>query len=239
MLNQINHWMEYAAAGVDLVLLLRVLGLRLQRTYVFLTLVCALEVIFDVASLRYAEEFPRVQIYSEFFLALVFPIAVWDIFEEIAASVAAIRRLAMLRTLASLIIIFFFGLLWLTSLSQGDDPSGLAFALGLTLIMSTGSAAGCLGFLWIMHRGLTLQKIPTPKNTSVWMIFYALLMAGQLASWLVVMTGEALSQPARDTFSPTANLVLNSYGILITLWCAAKLRGLPKDLPSASLNENS
>jgi hypothetical protein len=233
MLNQINHWIEYAAAGIDLVLLLRVLTLRLQRTYVFLTLACALAVIFDVASLLYAEEqFPRVWIYSELFSALIFPLAVWDIFEEIASSVAALRRLAIMRTLASLIIISFFGLLWLTSVSQSDDPTGLSFLFALTLIVSTGSAAGCLGFLWIMHRGLTLQKILTPKNTTVWMIFYALLMVGQIASWLVLIAEETISQPARDTFSPIANLVLNFFGMVITVWCAFRLRGLPKDIPS-------
>jgi hypothetical protein len=233
MLNQVNHWMEYAVAGVDLVLLLRVLGLRLQRTYMFLTLACTLAVIFDVANLLYAERSPRVQIYSELFLACVFPLAAWDIFEEIATSVAALRRLAMLRTLASFIIISFFGLVWLSSLSENDDPTGLAFPLALTLIVSTASAAGCLGFLWIMHRGLQIQKIQARKNTSVWMIFFALLMAGQLVWWFVLMAGDFLSQPARERLAPIATVVVNFYGIVITLWCAAKLGGLPKDLSTA------
>ena len=66
------------------------LGLRLQRTYVFLTLASAVAVVFDVASLRFADELPRVQIYGELFMALIFPLAVWDIFEEIAGAVAAL-----------------------------------------------------------------------------------------------------------------------------------------------------
>jgi uncharacterized membrane protein len=191
-----------------------------------------LAVIFDIANLVYAQGAPRVQIYSQLFLALIFPLAVWDIFEEIANAVATIRRMAMLRTLASLIIISFIGLLWLSTLSESDDPTGLLFPLALTLIVSTGSAMGCLGFLWIMRRGLALQKTPLPKNTAVWMIFYTLLMIGQLAAWLVLMTDETLSAAARTTFSPIANLVLNIFGIGITLWCAAKLRNSAKDLPS-------
>ena len=151
MLTQINHWMEYVAAVIDLVLLLRILGLRLQRTYVFLTLAAAVSVVFDVASLRFAEEVPRVQIYGQLFMAVIFPLAVWDIFEEIASAVAALRRMAMLRTLASLIIMFFFGLIWLTYLGQADDPSGLLFILGLCLFVSTCSAAACLSFLWCWH----------------------------------------------------------------------------------------
>jgi uncharacterized membrane protein len=212
------------------------LGLRLQRTYLFLTLAAALAVMFDVANLLYAETSPRVQIYSELFLGCIFPLAAWDIFEEVAQAVRALRRLAMLRTLASFIIISFFGLIWLSSMSDSDDPTGLAFPLALAMIVSTASAAGCLGFLWIMHRGAQLQKIPLRKNTLVWMLFFALLMVGQLASWFVFMLEEFLSQPVRDSMSPIANVVLNCYGMGITLWCAAKLRGLPKDL-STSISE--
>jgi hypothetical protein len=232
MLNQVNHWMEYTAAAVDLVLLVRVLSLRLQRTYMFLTLACALAVIFDVANLLYAEKSPRVQIYSELFLACVFPLAAWDIFEEIAASVSALRRLAMLRTLASFIIITFFGMIWFSSVSESEDPTGLAFPLAICLVVSTASAAGCLGFLWIMHRGMQLQKIPLRKNTMVWMTFFGLLMVGDLAAWFVLMGEEILSQPAREQVAPISNAVLNGFGIAITIWCAVKLKGLAKDLPS-------
>ena len=202
----------------------------------FLTLACALAVIFDVANLLYADKAPLVQIYSELFLSCIFPLAAWDIFEEIGTAVGALRRLAMLRTLASFIIITFFGMIWLSSLSANDDPSGLAFPLALTLIVSTASAAGCLGFVWIMHRGMQIHKTPVPSNTSVWMIFFGLLMVGQLASWFVLMAEEFFSQAVRDSVSPIVNIVLNFYGIVITLWCAIKLRGLPKDL-STSISE--
>jgi len=236
MLNQINHWIEYAGDAVDLVLLLRILTLRLQRTYMFVTLLCALTVLFDAANLLYGHDLPRVQIYSELFLACVFPLAAWDIFEEIAPAVSALRRLAMLRTLASFIIISFFGLVWLSSLSEADDPTGLAFPLALSLIVSTASAAGVLGFLWMMHRGMQLNKITLRKNTGVWMMFFGLLMAGQLAYWFVLMTDEFLGQAMRETFSTIATGALNFFGIVITLWCAAKLRGLQTDLP-ASISE--
>lgn len=233
MLNQISHWIEYAAAVVDLVLLLRLLGLRLQRMYMFLTLACALAVIFDVADLLFGEQAPRVQIYTEMFAACLAPLAAWDVFEEIGSAVSPLRRLAMLRTLASFIIISFFGLAWLSSFTEKDDPTGLAFPLALTMIVSTASSAGCLGFLWIMHRGMQLQKIPAKRNTLVWMTFFALLMAGQLLSWFVLMAGEFLSAPVRDNFSPIVNVVLNTYGMAITIWCAVRLRGLERDLPES------
>ena len=126
MLSQINHWMEYAAAAFDLILLLRVLTLRLQRVYMFLTLACTLAVIFDAATIFYAPDNERVSLYTNLFSAFIVPLAAWDIFEEIAKPVAALRRLAILRTLASLGIIFFFGLLlWTGSVSENDDPTYL------------------------------------------------------------------------------------------------------------------
>ncbi len=232
MLNQINHWMEYAAAGVDLVLLLRVLGLRLQRVYVFLTLACAVTVIFDAANMFYGQEAPRVEIYSELFAACIFPLAAWDVFEEIAASVSALRRLAMLRTLASFIIISFFGLAFLPSLSERDDPTGLIFLQFIALTVSTASAGSCLGFLWIMHRGMGMQRVAARKNTIVWMLFFGLLMAGQLLVWFELIVMEFVAEGARANFSTAATILLNFYGLVITLWCAAKLRGVAKDIPA-------
>jgi hypothetical protein len=71
------------------------------------------------------------------------------------------------------------------------------------------------------------------------MTFFALLMVEQLASWFVLLADDALRQPTQGNFAPIADLVLNLYGILITLWCAVKLRGMSKDIPSVSLHENS
>jgi glucan phosphoethanolaminetransferase (alkaline phosphatase superfamily) len=87
-----------------------------------------------------------------------------------------------------------------------------------------------------MHRGMQIHKTVVRANTFVWMLFFGLLMAGLLVSWFVLMTEEFLSQPARDIVSPIANFVLTFYGMVITLWCAVKLRGLPKDL-STSISE--
>ena len=236
MLNQINHWMEYVAAGVDLVLLLRILGLRLQRTYLFVTLLCALAVLFDAANFLYAQNAPRVELYSQTFLACLFPVACWDVFEEVAPLVGGLRRLAMLRTLASFIIISFVGLVWLSSLQDAEDPTGLAYPWALKIIVSTASAAGCLGFLWIMHRGIQIHKVVIRKNTLVWMIFFSLSLIGQLAASFAEMTAQSLEANAREKFWTMAVLFLNTFGAVISLWCVAKLRGLPKDL-SAPISE--
>jgi hypothetical protein len=234
--------MEYAAAAIDVVLLLRVLALRLQRTYIFLTLACALAVLFDAAILSLTRDSPermRVEVYSSLLIAFVFPLAAWDVFEEIATSIAAVRRIAILRTLTSLLMVTFFGLLLASPTFHAEDPTGLAFVLALTIIVSTGSATGCLTFLWVVRRALRLQKITLPHNTFVWMVFYALLLGGQIVTWSLLLLEDALSLPSTAFATQFISLVLDTFGMVITVWCALRLRALPKDLPSASLNEQS
>ena len=51
MLDQVTHWIEIASAAVDGLLLLRVLQLKLQRIYVFITLACVLSLFFDGVSI--------------------------------------------------------------------------------------------------------------------------------------------------------------------------------------------
>jgi hypothetical protein len=240
MLTQIGHWTEYAAAGIDLALLLRVLGLRLQRTYVFLTLACVLTVLFDAADLSLARdsaERQRVEVYASLLSAFVFPLAAWDVFEELGTVLAALRRIAILRTATSLLMVTFFGVI--LAASHGDDPSGLAFIFTLTLFASTGSATACLMFLWSVHRAMRQQKVAAANNTFVWMVFLRLFLFEQAAQWLILLVEETLGRRTSPAFEEVTQIVLMSYVMAISIWCAVKLKALPKDLPSASLNENS
>ncbi len=241
MLTQLDHWLEYTSAAMDAALLLRVLTLRLQRTYVFLTLACALAVLFDVAILSLARDSPervRVGVYSSLLVAFVFPLAAWDVFEEIATSMAAMRRVAILRTLTSLLMVTFFGLVLASPSFHSDDPAGLAFLLTLTVIVSTGSATGCLTFFWAMRRAMRVQKITLPHNTFVWMVYYALLMGGQIVTWMLLLLVDALALSA-SAFATCINIAVDTFSVAITVWCAVRLRALPKDVPSATLNEQS
>jgi hypothetical protein len=242
MLTQINHWMEYASAVIDVFFLLRVLALRLQRTYVFLTLACVLTVFFDVIDLMLAHDSPEAQrmwVYSNLLFAVVFPFAAWDVFEEIPASLAPLRRTAILRTLTSVLMVSFLGLLLASPAFNSDDPLGLPFLSTLMIVVSTGSATGCLTFFWAMRRAFRLQKLALPHNTFVWMIFYALLLAGQIVIWFLLLLEETLGQTSSALGPQLVETALATYGIAITIWCGVKLRALPKDLPSASLNEPS
>src|SRR5579875_1216112 len=100
MLNQVNHWMDFVGTAVDCALLLRILLLRLHRTYLFITLAAVLAVFFDGILLWLgpdSREFSRVFIYSRFLYIVVFPAAAWDVFEEAKGPVASLRRLGMRR----------------------------------------------------------------------------------------------------------------------------------------------
>jgi hypothetical protein len=242
MLTQLNHWLEYATAAIDALLLLRIVALRLQRTYVFLTLASLLAVLFDGVILVLTRDSPerlRVEVYSNLLFAFVFPLAAWDVFEEIATAIAAVRRIAILRTLLSLLMVTFFGLVSASLTFGSDDPTGLAFILRLTIVVSTGSATGCLTFFWVMRRALRAQKITLPHNTFVWLIFYVLLLGAQVLTWLLWLLEYGLNLSSTALATQLISFGQDSFGILITVWCAVRLKALPKDLPSASLNEQS
>ena len=67
MLSQTAYWMEIAGTAVDALLLIRVLSLKLQRVYVFITLACVLELFFDALDLWFRSDTvvgPRIFIYS-------------------------------------------------------------------------------------------------------------------------------------------------------------------------------
>jgi hypothetical protein len=242
MLTQINHWLEYASAAVDVFLLLRVLALRLQRTYLFLTLACILTVFFDVIDLSLPHGSPEVQrvwIYSNLLFAFVFPFAAWDVFEEIPAALTAFRRTVMTRSLTSIFMVSLFGLLVSIPAFNPDDPLDGPFLFRLMVVVSTGSATGCLSFFWAMRRAFRLQKIPFPHNTFVWMIFYGLTLASQIAIFFIIFVEEALGQSSTSIVGQVTETTAGLYGIAVTIWCGLRLKALPKDVPSASLNEPS
>jgi diacylglycerol kinase len=114
----------------------------------------------------------------------------------------------------------------------------LAFLLTLTVIVSTGSATGCLTFFWAMRRAMRVQKITLPHNTFVWMVYYALLMGGQIVTWMLLLLVDALALSA-SAFATCINIAVDTFSVAITVWCAVRLRALPKDVPSATLNEQS
>jgi hypothetical protein len=233
-MSQVNHWMEIAGAAMDVLLLLRVLFLKLHRPYVFITLFCLLEVFFDGIEFWLhpdSHEFERVFIYSRFLYPLVYPAAVWDVFEEAKAVLTKLRRLAISRTVSSLVLMTLLGLLMASFAASSDNADSSAFVSTLAVIVWTGSITASLAFLWIMHRTLRTQKLETPHNTRVWMLFFEMWLISEAVSCFFLLLAQF-----KPGVGEIVEAVLLLYQIGITAWCIGKLRAVPSDVPSAPVS---
>jgi hypothetical protein len=231
ILSQVNHWFDFAATAIDVLLLLRVLTLRLHKTYFFIALACLLAVFFDGIALWLgpnSEENTRVFLYSRFLYAFIFPVAAWDVFEEFAPTLAKLRRLAIARTITSLVLIALFGLALAAFIASGSEPDESAFVQTLAIFLWTGSAAASLSFLWVMHKEIRAKKLSPPHNTFVWLLFYELMLLGEIVNCFLVQISGMFSETIRQILM----LVLMSYGMGVTVWCIIKLRALHSESPS-------
>lgn len=229
MLDRVTLWVDVAATAADALLLARVLQLRLQRVYLYITLFCALTVFFDAVQLWFgihSEESQRIFIYSRFLYVLLYPLAAWDVFEEIKPQVQQIRRLALGRLVTGLFFAALFGLLvsLVVSVDEGQSPVGATVAL----VLWAGSSVATLGFLWSLHRALRTQQTPMPNNTFVWLAFLQLILLAELVSCF----GGMLAQFGGPTVVGVLDVSLLTYGLAITVWCTAKLKRTPSGVPT-------
>ncbi|MDQ2839663.1 MAG: hypothetical protein M3Y72_01210 [Acidobacteriota bacterium] len=233
MLTQVNHWIEIAGVAVDALLLLRILQLRLYRIYLFITLACVVGLFFDSVGLWLGDshESVRVFLYSRFLYAFIFPAASYDVWEEVKTQIARIRRLAMFRLVASLTLAAIFGLI-IAGFAGNEENGSETLVDTFAVILWAAASTASLAFLWSLHRLARAQKVTLPNNTAVWLLFYQLSLAGEVADCFFIIIGAQFNTFVTDTL----NISLNLYGILITLWCIWKLRALPSDVPSAPEN---
>lgn len=230
MLHQATYWTELTGIAVSAILLCRVLALRLYRVYLFITLACILGLLFDSAGFWLGEKSQassRIFIYSRFLYAFVFPMAAWDVFEEIKTQVAKLRRLAIVRLVSGLFFAVIFGLIMATFTDDSNGESAVAGVLALVLWVGTSTAS--LAFLWTIYRVLRTQPIVRPNNTNVWMYYYGLSFLAEVLfcfSWFVAESVRS------ETFGDVLAIVFTIFDILLTIWCIVKLRAIPSDLPS-------
>lgn len=234
MLSQLNHWIEIAGVAIDAALVLRILQLKLHRTYFYITLACVLTLLFDAAGIWFgteSRESIRIFLYSRFLYALVYPAAAYDVWEEVGTQVTKLRRSAIFRLVASLTLASVFGLFissFAVSEESGTDTLIATFAVILWAAVTTAS----LAFLWSMHRAVRAQKLVLPNNTAVWLLFYQLLLAGEVAACFLIIIGQQFNPFVTNSL----DISLNLYGILIMLWCIWRLKALAVNVPSAKEN---
>ena len=229
MLSELNHWINITSMGVDVLLLLRILQLKLPRTYLFITLAAVLGVFFDAASLWLgpeSRETIRLVFYSRYLYAFVYPAAAFDVWEEMKPQIVRIRRLAAMRLVMSLIFAALFGLIY--TLVMGSDAESLAVINTFAVILWAAASTASFAFLWSLHRAVRSQKMSIPGNTGVWLLYFQLLLAAEACACFLVIVGQQ--------FGPVLNnaldISLNLFSILITLWCVWKLRALASNVSS-------
>ena|SRR5579875_2847739 len=238
MLDQANYWVSIAGTAIDAVLLGRVLQLRLQRVYLFITLACVLVLLFDVVDIWvWSDSNTRVRVflYSRFLFALVYPLVGWDVFEEMGQPILKLRRVAAGRLISGLVFATIFGFIVGAFIAPSDGSGEPSLMATLGLIAWAGSVTATLGFLWSLRRMLRSQKISVPRNTSVWMTFWQLVTLAEVASCFCLLIVPLLKN---DTATDLITLVLLVYDVVIGSWCILKLRPVQSDVPSPSANAN-
>lgn len=218
--------------AVDALLLCRVLLLRLQRVYVFITLACVLSVFFDVVELSlWSDSIAafRVFVCSKFINALLFPLVGWDVFEEMKSQISTLRRLALGRLISGVFFAAVFGFL-LALLKAPTGAGGESFLLATVgLVLWAGSSTATLAFLWTLRKAIQAQNMTRPNNTFVWLIFWLLALVGEVLSCFSLLLVFVRNPAIGDV----VDLAFATYGIVITGWCILKLRAVPSGVPSA------
>jgi NADH:ubiquinone oxidoreductase subunit 6 (subunit J) len=234
MLSQITLWTERAGMLFDLVLLVRILALKLRRTYTFITLYALMGIFYDALALLMgidSPEFRGIGILSKLIYAIVFPLASWDLFEEAKLTVDKVRKMAMSRMLTSLLLISLWGLL-IAAFTGTDEGPQSQYLMRVSLIVWTGAIAASIAFLWVMRKGIKLNHWELPWNTVVWYRFFGLILLAEAASCALGLTLQFIhtSSPAlAEQIAEIGDVVIDGFGILITAWCVYKLRAVPSD----------
>lgn len=232
MLDQIVLWMQVIGTVVECLLLGRMLLLKLQRIYLFLTLYAVVSLFIDTAFLLAGPESDasvRIFLYSRFVFALIYPLAAWDVFEEAKTAVAKIRRVHLPRMVSGVFITLLLGIA--TSIGIEDQnykgTSSVTDFVGLFLWL--GSASTSLLFTWNVFR--TARKADTvfPNNTFVWAIFFLITFARAVIDCAFDVADGLVPHTAFQVIS----IVLALFDLSLLTWCMVKLKSLPADTTSA------
>lgn len=234
MLDQVILWVDIAGVAAEVLLLMRVLQLRLQRVYLFIALACGLTAFLDLAQLWWglnSSESQRIFIYSRFLYAAVYPLVAWDAFEEMKPQAMSMRRMAAARFISALFVTAVFGFILTLFMTADQDQSG-GVSTGMAIILWAGSSAATLAFLFTLQRALKAQHITRPHNTFVWMTFYQLMLIGEL----VACFSDTVAAVMRATPLTTGvlEICLLLYSLAITVWCMARLKRIPVDVSTVA-----
>ncbi len=235
MLNQAIHWIQMGGTVIDGLLFLRVLTLKLHRVYVFLTLFCAVEFLFDIAQWWLgwdSRSTERLFFYSLFLYSVLFPLMAWDVFEELSKQVLKLRRAFGVRLITGIFVSALFGLFLYLTLDDKDINGSSMLAEMTGMVLWTGATSASLAFVWSLYRLLRRQKIPLPHNTSIWTKFFLLSLLNSLLYFVLLFFTGSFSELQRNVVA----IVYLCFNLALTGWCGVRLRALPsQDRPATEI----
>jgi hypothetical protein len=238
MLKHAIDWMQMVVTVVEGLLVFRIVTLKLYRVYAFITLYCALNLLFDGASWYVGWEAPEaatIFIYSLFFFALLYPLVAWDAFEESKTQVAKLRRAQTIRLVSGLFITGLCALLIGLNVEPTDAHGNSTMAAFIGVFLLTGSASACAAFLWFMYRFVRAQKIVIAHNTFVWGVYFILALILAIVDCMAVLIRPLIPMGAGDV----TGLILLSLDLGLLAWCIVRLKAVPSDVAPASEKASS
>ena len=234
MLTQAIHWFQIGSTVVETLLLFRILTLKLHRTYAFITLYWAVNVIFDIATSVFGWQFGwegpesrQLSVYQVPLFAVLFPLAAWDAFEEVRPQILKLRRLHATRLMSGLFITAILACICSFGL-QDQDSQGISTFASIGLFLWLGSASASLLFVWNLLRTVKSQGVIVPRNTSVWSIYFIIAFGLAITNVAVAIAGQTLGAVAVDVL----DAILLPFDIGLAIWCFFKLKAVPSDVTS-------
>ena len=232
MLDQSIHWMEIIGTVVEGLLLVRILQLRLHQLYLFVTLYAVVNLLVDVVSLAVGSESDaaaRIFFYSRFVYAVMYPLAAWDVFEQIKSHITKLRKLHIPRLASGLFLTALLGLILSMNIEDQDLKGTSSSTDFMGLFVWVGAASSSLLFTWHVFRTSRKQNVVFPRNTFVWAIYFIFTFGLAIIDCGFDVAGGLLPH----TLLQVANLILISCDLSLAAWCLVNLKPLPPDLSSA------
>ncbi len=232
MLDQIDLWMQIVETFVEFLLLGRMLMLKLQRVYLYLTLYAVVTLLIDASSLIVgfqSDATIRLFLYSRFLVALIYPLAAWDVFEESKATVTKVRRLHLPRMVTGIFITLVLGFVTSVGIEDRDYKGTSSTTDFIGLFLWLGSASTSLLFTWNVFRSARSAEVSLPNNTFVWAIFFLITFALSVIDCGFEVADGLIPHPALQVIG----IVLGLFDLCLVAWCTVKLKPLSSNANEA------
>jgi hypothetical protein len=233
MLLEAIHWTEIAGLIAEALLLARLLFLKLHRIYAFVTLYWAVSIIFDSTYWFFgwdSKESAQIGAHAPLLLAVLYPLLVWDVFEEVRPKLRLVLRFQTVRMISGLVVTVIMSAIWSMLFIDALEktPGGPWVQFGLFLWLGSTSVSAL--FLFTLHKAIKSMSLRLPRNTSVWFTFSVIVLAVDL---LTVAT-SFLNENAYHVIEFTLQLV----SVAVTIWCGVRIRAVPPAVPSEAVESS-